>query len=134
MAAPPLDSPERAGILSRGNQDTRKTLKRKKRTDTQYNKARFDGQRFGKPKVATWNVRGIAEKTEELQTELLKRKIDVAIVIETKKKNKGLEYIGNYVMTYCGVPANQWASSGVAIAIRKDWKHKIQTTLGFRTE
>ena len=29
-------------------------------------------------------------------------------------------------MIYCGVPANQWASSGVAIAIRKDWKHKIQ--------
>jgi len=29
-------------------------------------------------------------------------------------------------MIYCGVPANQWASSGAAIAIRKDWKHKIQ--------
>jgi len=28
-------------------------------------------------------------------------------------------------MIYCGVPANQWASSGVATAIRKDWKHKI---------
>jgi len=61
----------------------------KKRTDTQYdNKARNDGQRFGKLKVATWNVRGIAEKTEELQTELLKRKIDIAIITETKKKNK----------------------------------------------
>jgi len=31
-------------------------------------------------------------------------------------------------MIYCGVPANQWASSGVAIAIRKDWKHKIQVS------
>ena len=29
-------------------------------------------------------------------------------------------------MVYCGVPANHWASSGVAIAIRKVWKHKIQ--------
>ena len=29
-------------------------------------------------------------------------------------------------MIYCGVPANEWASSGVAIAIRKEWKHKIQ--------
>jgi len=81
---------------------------------------RFDGQRFWKLKVATWNVRGIAEKTEELQTELLKRKIDIAIITETKKKNKGSEDIGNYVMIYCGVPANQWALSGVAIAIRKD--------------
>jgi len=29
-------------------------------------------------------------------------------------------------MIYCGVPANQWASSGLTIATRKDWKHKIQ--------
>jgi len=29
-------------------------------------------------------------------------------------------------MIYCRVPANQWVSSGVAFAIRKDWKHKIQ--------
>jgi len=29
-------------------------------------------------------------------------------------------------MIYCGVPANLWASSGVAIAIEKDWKHKKQ--------
>jgi len=50
----------------------------KKQTDTQYdNTARFDGQRFGKLKAATWNVRGIAGKMEELQTELLKRKIDM---------------------------------------------------------
>jgi hypothetical protein len=71
-------------------EDTRKILKRKKRTDTQYdNKARLNGQRFGKLKVATWNVRGIAEKTEELQTELLKMKIDISIITETKKKNKG---------------------------------------------
>jgi len=29
-------------------------------------------------------------------------------------------------MIYCGVPANQSVSSGVAFAFRKDWKHKIQ--------
>jgi exonuclease III len=50
----------------------------------------------------------------------------IKIITETKKENKGSEDIGNYVMIYCGVPANQWASSGAAIAIRKDWKHKIQ--------
>jgi hypothetical protein len=37
---------------------------RKKQINTQYdNKARFDGQRIGKLKVANWNVRGIAENT-----------------------------------------------------------------------
>ena len=90
MAAPPLDLPcDGAGNLSRRHQNTQNTLKRKKRTDTQYdNKASLDGQRTWKLKVATWNVRGIAEKKEELQTELLKRKTIIAIIIETKKKNK----------------------------------------------
>jgi len=63
----------RAGNVSRVHQNTHKILKRKKQTDIQYDyTARFGGQRFGKLKVATWNVRGIAEKTEELQTQLLK--------------------------------------------------------------
>jgi hypothetical protein len=56
------------------------TLKRKTRTDTQYkNTARFDGQRFGKVKVAMWNVGGIEEKMEELQTELLKCKLTLPL-------------------------------------------------------
>ena len=53
-------------------------------------------------KITTCNVRGITGKTEELQTELLKRKIDIAIITETKKKNKGSEDTGNYIMTYRG--------------------------------
>ena len=57
--------------------------------------AMFDGQRFGKLKVATWSVRGIANEKEELQTELLKGKIDIAIITETKKRNKVSEDIGN---------------------------------------
>jgi len=35
------------------------------------------------------------EKTEKLQTELLKSKIDIAIITEIKKKNKGSEDLGN---------------------------------------
>ena len=85
-----------------------------------------DGQLFGKLNVATWNVTGITEKMEELQTEPLKRKIDTAIITETRKKNKGSDDISNYVMIYCGVPSNQLVSSGVAFEIRKDWKHKMQ--------
>ena len=58
-------------------------------------------------KIATWNVRGIAGKMEELQTGLLKRKTDIVIITETKKKNKGSEDIGNYIMIYSGVqPTN----------------------------
>ena len=39
--------------------------------------------------------------------ELLKRKTDIVIITETKKKNKGSEDIGNYIMIYSGVqPTN----------------------------
>jgi len=88
--------------------------------------ARCDGERFEKLKVATWNVKGIAEKTEELETELLKRKIDIAIITQAKKKNKGSEDTDNYLLIYCGGPSNQWASSGLAIANWKNWKNKMQ--------
>jgi exonuclease III len=88
--------------------------------------AQHKGQRLRKMKVATWNIRGITGKKEELQTELQKRKIDIAVITETKKKNKGSEDIGKYITIYSGVPDNEWAASGVAILIRKDWKNKIQ--------
>jgi exonuclease III len=71
-------------------------------------------------KVATWNIRGITGKKEELQTELQERKIDIAAITETKKKNKGSENIGKYIMTYSGVPDNKWAASGGEVLIRKD--------------
>ena len=73
MAAPLLDSPCDRPVTHPGDsKNTHKILKRKKRTDTQYDDtARFYGQRFGKLKIATWNVRGITGKTEELQTDLL---------------------------------------------------------------
>jgi hypothetical protein len=65
-------------------------------------------------------------KQRKIQTELPKRKTDIGIITEIKKKNKGSEDRGYYVMIYCGAPGNQWAPSGRAIAIRKDWKHTLQ--------
>lgn len=37
-------------------------------------------------KIATWNVRGIDTKEEELVRELCKRKMDVAIISRKKKE------------------------------------------------
>jgi len=50
----------------------------KKRTVT-HNDNKHDGKSFRELKVVTWKVRGTVEKTGELQTELHKRKIDIAI-------------------------------------------------------
>jgi hypothetical protein len=88
--------------------------------------AQHKGQRLRKMKVATWKIRGITGKKQELQTELQERKIDIAVITETKKRNKCSEDIGEYIMIYSGVPDNKWAASGVAVLIRKDWKNKIQ--------
>jgi hypothetical protein len=38
----------------------------------------------------------------------------------------------NYVTIYSGVPANQQASSGVAIVFTKDWKHKIRIKISIK--
>jgi hypothetical protein len=64
--------------------------------------AQHKGLRLRKLKVATWNIRGITGK-KELQSEIQKRKTDT----ETKKKNKGSEDIGKYVMIYSGVQDNK---------------------------
>jgi hypothetical protein len=68
--------------------------------------AQHKGKRLRKMKVATWNIRGITGKME-LHTELQKRKIDIAVITETKKKDKGSEDIGKYIMIYSGVPDNK---------------------------
>jgi hypothetical protein len=69
----------------------------KKQTVT-HNDKKHDGKRFRELQVVTWNIRGIVEKTGELQTELHKRKIDIAITTKTKKKNKGSEDLGKYAI------------------------------------
>jgi exonuclease III len=38
--------------------------------------------------VATWNIRGINRKMPEIISELKKRKIDIIVVTETKRKLK----------------------------------------------
>jgi exonuclease III len=53
--------------------------------------------------VATWNIRGINQKMPEIISELKKRKTDITVVSETKKKAKGMEEIDDYIFIYCGV-------------------------------
>jgi exonuclease III len=38
-------------------------------------------------KIATWNVRSLGTKEIELDNELKEKKINIAIITETKKKN-----------------------------------------------
>lgn len=51
-------------------------------------------------KVATWNVRGVASNEHELAKILNVKKIDIAVITETKKKLKGSKYTEDYLMLY----------------------------------
>lgn len=77
-------------------------------------------------KVATWNVRGIANKESELTKILEDKHINVAVLTETKKKLKGSKYIGNYAMFYSGVNQDCRAAKGVSILVDKKWESRIK--------
>lgn len=74
--------------------------------------------------LATWNVRGLNKKDEELVEELKKRQIDIAVISETKKKGRGSTEMGDYHMIYSGVEKTERAKSGIAILIKQNWRKK----------
>ena len=80
-----------------------------------------------KLKLATWNVRGLMNKEEELQNELKKMNIDIGIITETKKKLKGTKEYKDYLLLYSGVPQNKRASSGVAVFLKKSLQNRIHS-------
>jgi hypothetical protein len=66
VAAPPGDLPWERLVIYQGDiLNYSRNLKKKKQTVT-HNDNKHDGKIFRELKVATWNVRGIVEKTEEL--------------------------------------------------------------------
>lgn len=52
--------------------------------------------------------------------------VNIAVMTETKKKNKGSKYVGNYAMFYSGVDEKSSVERGVAIFIDKRWEQNIQ--------
>jgi hypothetical protein len=68
---------------------------------------------------ATWNVRGILYKEEELDYKLQQNYVKIAVITESKKKLQGTKYTKNYSVIYSGVKQHVWAQSGVMI-----WVHK----------
>jgi hypothetical protein len=81
---------------------------------------------IGKLKLGTWNVRGLMGKQQELMQELKKKQI--GIEQKPKKKKKGTQDWEDYILIiliYLGVPAEQRASSGVAILFKQMWINRI---------
>lgn len=82
-------------------------------------------QRNKEMMLGTWNVQGIKGKVEDIIKELQKTKMDIAVLIETKKKGNEIEIIGNYIHIYSGVPKNARVCKGVSIMINKKFKNKL---------
>jgi exonuclease III len=61
----------------------------------------------------------------EIISELKKRKLDIIVVSETKKKSKGTEKIDDYIFIYCGVEKDKTTAAGVGIILRKKLKSRI---------
>ena len=80
-------------------------------------------------KIGVWNVRGLNGKEQILQDELIKAKVDIAVIPETKKKLKGSQEMEDYILLYSGVPTNKRAAAGIAIMIKNKLKKQIHTRL-----
>lgn len=65
--------------------------------------------------IGTWNVKGLRTKQKEVIDELMRLKMDIAVLTETKKKGKGSERIGEYTHLYSGVNMGDRAKAGVSV-------------------
>ena len=103
-------------------------LQRKSRTDIQMTtKARKRTKNSGLMRIGVWNVRGLYGKENLLQDELKKANVDIAVIPETKKKLKGSQEWGDYILLYSGVPTNKRAATGIAIMIKAKYKKRIHS-------
>jgi hypothetical protein len=64
-------------------------------------------------KYATWNIRGLAEKEEELDKVLNKNNIKISVITEGKKKLQGTKETEHYTVIYSGVDRHIRGQSGV---------------------
>lgn len=77
-------------------------------------------------RIATWNIRGINGKEEELIEEIKQAKIGILAITETKKKGQGIQDVQeNYILLYSGVEHEKRAKAGVGIIMDKDIYKKV---------
>jgi exonuclease III len=72
-------------------------------------------------KLATWNIRGLSGKENELVEECRKAKVDILGITETKKKGQGTTDARNgYYLIYSGVPTNGKSKSGSELSSKRE--------------
>lgn len=76
-------------------------------------------------RIACWNVTSLTNKDQELILEMERHNIDICALSETKKKGKGNDIYGNYIVIYSGKNKEERASSGVGIIVHQKHQNKI---------
>lgn len=69
----------------------------------------------------------VINKEYELEKELLRGNVDIALISETKKKLQGSIELNKYLLFYSGLPQNKRAAAGTAILVNK--RHKTESTV-----
>ncbi|XP_072392397.1 uncharacterized protein [Diabrotica undecimpunctata] len=77
-------------------------------------------------RVATWNIKSLNNRDQEIEKELTEYQIDIFALQETKRKGKGQTRLGEYLLIYSGVPKQERAKEGVAIMIKTKYKDQIK--------
>lgn len=77
-------------------------------------------------RIATWNIKSLNNRDQEIIEELKERKIDLCALQETKKKGNGQKDYGDYVLVYSGVDKGRRAVAGVGILIHSKYKDSIE--------
>jgi len=77
-------------------------------------------------RIGMWNVQGISTKQIEVFSELECPNVDIAALMETKRKGNGTEEGKNYIQIYSGVSKDQRARCGVSLLIKKKYKKCIK--------
>ena len=76
-------------------------------------------------KYATWNIRGLGEKEEELDRILNENNIKLSVITESKKKLQGTKETEHYKVIYSGADRHVRGQSGVMVWIHKSISNKI---------
>jgi len=79
----------------------------------------MDVEKVSRFKYATWNIRGLGDKEEELDKKLNENNIKISVITESKKKLQGTKETEHSKVIYSGVDRHTRGQSGVMI-----WTHK----------
>lgn len=113
------ENEQRNGKGQNKKQNTQRVINKKlnKNNETQMN-----------IRIGNWNVRSIIGKEEEIVEEMIKFKVDIMAITETKKKGKGIKRIHKgYWMYWSGVENKERAKGGIGVIISPERiKHIIR--------